>query len=295
MTCKHCNDTGTVLVDGVKRPCFKCQPVEQDAPATGKAQGGVSSEIKTLTVEKMDGVGQGLARIALLSEVDNDGDTYVPGAFSWKEGGEQWVPILPAHQRTAMPIGKARIYEDGNAVYAELHLNLDTQAGSDWHKALKFDLEHGKSVQEYSYGFGVLDYALERRDGAEVRVLKRLDVHEVSPVVRGAGVGTGTLQMKSDQGGSFAGQIDAVLAEVSDIVERAGSVKALREAQGRDMSPARMAQLKSLHQKLGGILDLDAEGGNDQEADAQAKAKELDEANRLAAQFMTRSARKQFG
>jgi HK97 family phage prohead protease len=155
------------------------------------------SETKTLTVEKMDDAGHGTARIAVLSGIDHDGDTYAKGAFSWKKGGEQWVPILPAHNRTAMPLGKARVYEDGDAVLAELHLNLKTEAGRDWHETLKFDLEKGGAVQEWSYGFGVIDYAKENRDGAAVRVLKRVDVHEVSPVVRGAGVGTGTLSMKA--------------------------------------------------------------------------------------------------
>ena len=156
----------------------------------------MTTETKQLTVEKMDDAGHGLARIAVLSAVDHDGDTYAKGAFSWKAKGEQWVPILPAHNRTAMPLGKARLYEQGDAVLAELHLNLDTVAGRDWHSHLKFDLENGGSVQEWSYGFGVVDHAKEQRDGAMVRVLKRVDVHEVSPVVRGAGVGTATLSLK---------------------------------------------------------------------------------------------------
>lgn len=157
----------------------------------------MKTETKQLTVEKMDAAGHGLARIAILSEIDHDGDTYAKGAFSWKAKGEQWVPILPAHNRAAMPLGKARVYEDGDAVFAELHLNLNTPAGRDWHETLKFDLETGGAVQEWSYGFGVVDHAKETRDGAAVRVLKRVDVHEVSPVVRGAGVGTRTLSMKA--------------------------------------------------------------------------------------------------
>ncbi len=154
-------------------------------------------ETKSLTVEKMDEAGHGLARIAILSAVDHDGDTYAKGAFSWKEDGHQWVPILPAHDRKAMPLGKARIYEDGDAVYAELHLNLKSAAGRDWHATLAFDLEKGKAVQEWSYGFGVVEKDRDTRDGKQVRVLKRLDVHEVSPVIRGAGVGTGTLALKA--------------------------------------------------------------------------------------------------
>lgn len=156
----------------------------------------MKSETKSLTMERMDDAGNGLARIATLSAVDHDGDTYAPGAFSWR-GGQQWVPILPAHNRIAMPLGKARVYEEGDAAYAELHINLNSEAGREWHAALKFDREHGAAVQEWSYGFGVIDWEKGSVGGKQVRVLKRLDVHEVSPVIRGAGVGTGTLALKS--------------------------------------------------------------------------------------------------
>lgn len=244
----------------------------------------MNHEAKSITIEKMGEEGQGLARIADLSAIDSDGDTYAPGAFSWKDGGHQWVSILPAHDRRAMPLGKARVYEEGGFAMAELYLNLETQAGKDWHQALKFDTEKGKSVQEYSYGFGVLDYSIESREGKEVRILKRLDVHEVSPVLRGAGVGTGTLSMKSH--GSFAEQIDAVLNEIDDIVDRAGSVKALRESEGRKMSKARLEQLEQLKQRLDDLLTATPGTENLDEQKA------IEEANQLAADFMTRTARR---
>lgn len=208
--------------------------------------------IKGLRVEKMDDKGHGLARLATLSAIDHDGDTYADGAFGWKEGNQQWVPILPAHNRGAMPFGKARVYEEGGVAYAELHLNLDTEAGREWHAHLKFDLTTGRPAQEWSYGFGVLDAADEVRGQDRVRVLKRVDVHEVSPVVRGAGMGTGTLAMKSR--GAFGAQIDALLEEIDDVITRAGEVGALREAQGREMSKARLEQLATLKGRLEDLL-----------------------------------------
>lgn len=154
-------------------------------------------QTKAMTIEKMDDAGTGLARIAQLSAVDSDGDTYLPGAFSWPSGGGQWVQILPAHDRRSMPLGKAWLYEEGDFALAQLHLNLDTQAGRDWHAALKFDLAKGSPVQEWSYGYQVIDADFQMRGQERVQVLKRLDVDEISPVVRGAGVGTGTLSIKS--------------------------------------------------------------------------------------------------
>lgn len=240
----------------------------------------MKTETKSLLVEKMDDAGRGLARLATLSAVDSDGDTYAGGAFGWKEGGEQWVPLLPAHDRSAMPFGKARVYEDNGVALAELHLNLATSAGKDWQSALKFDLATGRPAQEWSYGFAPIDAAFEQRGDDRVRILRKLDVHEVSPVVRGAGAGTGTLSIKSR--GSFAEQIDAVVAEIDDIVERAGGIATLRSTQGRDMSKARVDQLAALKARLEVLLSPSETVG-----DPVAEA--------MAAEFLTRDARRRAG
>lgn len=245
----------------------------------------MTTETKSLTIKAMDDKGYGLAQIATLSAVDHDGDTYEKGAFSWKEGGHQWVSILPAHNRTAMPFGKARVFEEGDAALADLHINLDTEAGRDWHATLKFDLEKGAPVQEWSYGFGVVDAAAEERSGEHVRVLKRLDVHEISPVLRGAGIGTGTLSLKSR--GAFGLQIDAAIAELGDIVARASGVKTLREAEGRPMSKARLDQLAALKTRLEELLAVETADP----ADAAAAA----ELERIAGALATRSARRRAG
>ncbi len=200
---------------------------------------------KGITIEKMDDAGTGLARIAQLSAVDSDGDTYLPGAFSWKEGGQQWCQILPAHDRRAMPLGKARVYEDGDWAMAELHLNLDTQAGRDWHAALKFDLAKGASVQEYSYGFDVVDADFQQRGTDRVRLLKRLDVHEVSPVLKGAGVGTGTITIKGAalKEEKFA----ALIGDLAELTSAIGDDIAALSATGRK-------QLGEIHVAIGKAL-----------------------------------------
>jgi len=208
---------------------------------------------KNLTVTEMGETGKGLAILARLSEIDHDGDTYAPGAFSWKDG-EQWCPLIHHHDRYQMPFGKARVYEDGDTAYAELHLNLETQAGADWHKALLFDLSTGKSVQEYSYGFGVLDFELRSEGTQQIRVLKKLDVHEVSTVIRGAGKGTRTLVMKGLKEAAFA----PLIAGLGELVEALGSDPASLSATGRK-------QLEAIHATLGKAL-------HPIDADAEAKA-----------------------
>jgi len=213
-------------------------------------------KIKALTIEKMDEAGTGIARIAQLSAVDSDGDTYAPGAFSWKAGGGQWTQILPAHDRRAMPLGKAWLYEEGDWAMAQLHLNLDTQAGKDWHSTLKFDLAKGLPVQEWSYGYQVLDAVSEQRGGEYVQVLKRLDVDEISPVIRGAGVGTGTLSIKSAQlkDQNFA----ALIAGLGELGAAVGTDVTTLSATG-------LKQLSDIHVALGKALaPIDAQRASEQ-------------------------------
>ena len=226
-------------------------------------------QTKTLTIEDMTDAGIGLARLATLSSVDSDGDTYEAGAFGWKSGEQQWAPIIVAHDRRTMPFGKTRVYEKSDEALAELHLNLDTQLGRDWHAALKFDLAKGEPVQEWSYGYEVLDAQELWRGRDRVRSIKRIDVHEVSTVIRGAGVGTRTLAMKSAKlkEAHFAPLV-ASLGELADALP--GNPAAL-SATGRK-------QLEEIHVAIGKALD----GGKDASCATCAGAfnpKELEDGN----------------
>ena len=204
-----------------------------------------------IALKAMDDEGHGMARIATLSAIDHDGDTYAKGAFGG-EDGEQYAQILAAHNWGHVPLGKARVFESGDEALAELHLNLNTEAGKEWHAALKFDLEgcdgtgSKRPVQEWSYGFRVLDAAHEERNGERVRVLKRLKVFEVSPVVQGAGIGTGTLVMK---GATLKDERFGQLTE--DLAEVLSSIKADPTA----LSAAGLKQIADLHGGLGSILE----------------------------------------
>lgn len=248
---------------------------------------------KGMTIKSMDDAGQGLARIAILSAVDSDGDTYVPGAFAWKEGGGQWVQIIPAHDRRAMPFGKAWIYEQGDEVLAELHLNLATQAGKDWHAALKFDLAKGNAVQEWSYGYQVLDADYQMRAEQRVQVLKRLDVDEISPVLRGAGVGTGTLAMKglkgaalkADHFGALIGGLGELAAALGVTIEEDGGVTVLSRSEV--LSATGRKQLEQIHATLGKALDAGSEPEGSKASEAERLA-----ADSAVAGFLKHQARR---
>lgn len=229
-------------------------------------------QTKMMTVTEMGEAGKGLALIANLADIDHDGDTYEAGAFNWKE---QWCPLLAAHDRSRMQFGKARVFEEGDRAFAELHLNLGTQAGREWHEALKFDLATGSPVQEWSYGYDVLDADYQIRAAGRVRRLKRLDVHEVSTVIRGAGRGTGTLSMKEMKEAAFA----PLIAGLGELAEALGGDPASLSATGRK-------QLEQIHAVLGKALQPD-----DPEAEAAAKAAIENE----LARHLTRDARRKFG
>ena len=201
------------------------------------------THLKALTDE-----GVGLARIATLNVIDSDGDITLPGAF-----GEQRVKVLPTHNWGAVPLGKARVFEKGDEVLAEFQINLDTAGGKDWHSALKFDLADGRGLIEWSYGFTIDDSETETRDGESVRLLKKLTVHEVSPVMLGAGVNTETVAIKGDGGKSglsLLEQTRAALVDVYALNKRLGEVKELRGKDGRALGEATTLAARDLKAAL---------------------------------------------
>ncbi len=162
-----------------------------NAPDYKKGKNYIEKKMKVRTKAVGDD-GTALIVFATLSVVDKDEDVIMPGAF-----GEQLAAILPAHNRSKAPLGKARIFEDANEALAEKRFNLDIENARDWHSAIKFDMADGEPIQEYSFGFTILESSRGEFEGRQVRFLSKLKVHEVSPVLVGAGVNTRTLAVKS--------------------------------------------------------------------------------------------------
>ena len=75
------------------------------------------------------------------------------------------------------------------------------------------------------------------------RILKKLEPFEASPVLRGAGINTGTLAVKSM---TFSDEADAVLAAVNAFIARNKSLADLRGEEGRNMSEANVKRLQTL-------------------------------------------------
>lgn len=129
--------------------------------------------------------------------VDKDGDVTLPGAFA--DGAD--VRISAYNHRSwgdALPVGKGHIRQTDTEAILEGRFFLNTQAGRD-----TFEVVKGLGpLQEWSYGYEVLDGEPGTHDGQRVQFLKRLQTFEVSPVMQGAGVDTRTLSVKADQNGA---------------------------------------------------------------------------------------------
>lgn len=209
-------------------------------------------ELKRYTGElKALSEGQGVAVFATLNVIDKDGDVTLPGAF-----GTQEVAIVPAHNWGSVPLGKAVTSEEGEEAHAALKFNLDSPTAKEWHSALKFDVENGRPLQEWSYGFTVVDSEMGEHEGKRVRFLKRMKVHEVSPVLVGAGENTRTLMLKSaDHRRPFADQLAAALQECKDIAQRVVEIRNMRARKGKDISGDRLADIAAISDSLNEMVE----------------------------------------
>jgi HK97 family phage prohead protease len=187
-----------------------------------------------------------------LNVIDSDGDVTLKGAF---EDGAKVRISAYGHKswEGALPVGKATIKEVGNEAIFDGRIFLDTQAGRDTFTVIK---ELGADgLQEFSYGYDPLEYSYGEYEGRDVRFLSKLKVHEVSPVLLGAGVGTRLLTAKSG-GMKFSEHFTAVLADVDALLERATDVVALRAEKGKAISDTSAEGLTQLHASLKRLTDL---------------------------------------
>lgn len=199
---------------------------------------------------KADDAGTFRATFSTFNVIDRDGDVTMPGAF---EAGQKARIAQWGHAWHLPAIGKGSLGADEKAAWFDGAFFLDMAAGKETYLAVK-GLE---DLQEWSYGYEILEATYGQFEDQSVRFLKQLRVIEVSPVMLGAGIGTHTDAIKS--GLSLADQADAVQAAVADWVGRIKSLADLRAKEGRSLSTANVNRLKSHRDTLGAIVaDLDA-------------------------------------
>ena len=129
--------------------------------------------------------------VATIGAVDKHGDVFVEGSV-----GRQDVLISQFQHSIwsgGLPIGKGVMYESGNQILCEAQLNMELEIARNTYSAIKFAQE----LIEVSTGFKLLKYSFGQQDGQTVCYLEQVKAHEASPVIVGAGVGTGVVAMKS--------------------------------------------------------------------------------------------------
>lgn len=153
-------------------------------------------ERKGLRVEVKDATkGQVEAIISTFNVIDHDGDVTQSGAFT--DGAK--VRISAYGHRSwwgELPVGKGviKVTDEDARLVGEFF--VETEVGRETFGVVKAMGE----LQEWSYGFDVVESEMGQQDGRDVRFLKKLEVHEVSPVLKGAGVGTQTVAVKGTDG-----------------------------------------------------------------------------------------------
>lgn len=164
--------------------------IQSQLDSTAKERGaGMSRKALTGLQIKSADAGEISAVFCTFGVVDHDNDVVLKGAIP--QGKEV---VISAYNHAswgpgAIPVGKGVIRIAGNEAVLDGQLFLDTQAGRDTFNALK---QLG-DLAEYSWGYDVLDGTPNQHGG---RNLKSVDVHEVSPVLKGASIGTRTLALK---------------------------------------------------------------------------------------------------
>lgn len=128
------------------------------------------------------------AAFSLFGKVDSDRDIVESTAF--KSGQE--VPLVWAHD-WQKPVGKGKISVLDDRAIFKGRFFVNTTSGRDAYETVK---EMG-SLQQWSWGFRVTDSSMEQRGGEHIRVIKKADVFEVSPVLVGANRETHTVAIKS--------------------------------------------------------------------------------------------------
>lgn len=208
---------------------------------------------KTLYVNVKD-ADQGLveAVFSTFNVIDHDGDVTLPGAFT--DGEEVRISAYGhASWGSVLPVGKGHIRVDADRAVLEGEFFLNTTAGRD-----TFEVVKGLGgLQEWSYGFDVVEAESGQHDGKDVQFLKKLKVHEVSPVLLGAGINTRTLAVKS--GLKFFEHATSVLTDVDELITRAADIVMKRREQGKALGAESADMLARLDGQLQRLADLAAE------------------------------------
>lgn len=181
--------------------------------------------------------------------IDHDGDVTMPDALT--DGAKVIISAFNhASWSGALPVGKGSIRVDDDVAVLEGQFFMDTQHGRDTFQTVK-DLE---DLGEWSYSLHDVVADHGEFEGQPARILRKIRVHEVSPVIKGAGIGTQTLATKSDNL-TISEQADAAVVAVDEFAERLAGVISYRRNQGKSaVSDETAVQIKALTDAVASVL-----------------------------------------
>ena len=173
---------------------------------------------------KDDGPGSVQAAFSVFNVIDSDGDVVKPSAF--QDGQE--VAMVWSHNWD-QPIGKGTVKVGRKQAVFDGHFFLDTMAGLEAWKTVKAM----DNLQEWSFGFRVLEAEDGTFEEMGVQFLKKLELFEVSPVLIGANRETRTLSVKLDKLLGSTGNYDPLSGFKDMMEEMRGAMGAMRSAMAR--------------------------------------------------------------
>lgn len=149
---------------------------------------------------KLDSDGEGTFRavFATLEAWDSQGDWTERGAIGMQKVViSQWNHGSWDRGVQGLPIGVGEIHEDGNKAIVKGEFDLGDEDALRTYRKLKYLVEKDRNV-EWSYALPDVQWTMGEREGRTGRIIQKVSVPEVSPVLLGAGVDTELVSIKSD-------------------------------------------------------------------------------------------------
>jgi HK97 family phage prohead protease len=183
--------------------------------------------------------------------LDRNGEIVEPGAYKNLDALVRDGFGAIGHDWYGLPIAtieEAR--EDSVGLYFRMSFH-STDDAQEARKVCQERLARGKTVG-VSIGYMVTDASYETRDGQDVRVLKGLEVFEVSIVT----VPANPVSLATDAKGAgtkFEDRYESALAAVKSFHKDAEKLKSLRETDGRKLSELNNARIEALAAECDGL------------------------------------------
>lgn len=201
---------------------------------------------------------------AVNGNVDGYNDISVNGAFSRRlaDGSRKRMRFLWQHNSMNPPIASIKeVREIGRDELPQAVLQHAPEATggvlvtreyyedvplADWVLA---GIRAG-DIDEMSYAYDVHAWDMEDRDGRKVRILKDIELFDISDVNWGANPATAGVKGVPVPGMPFAQHGDAVVSAVADYIERVKARADFRAKEGRVLSGANRSRIKALVESL---------------------------------------------